>query len=94
MLSTWWSCAADISGRHLGALFGLMNGVGAFGALCSQFLFGALADLMKRRGHSGRAQWEPAFLIDVGILLVGALCWACYSARPVEERAEEAAHYS
>src|SRR5262249_48725254 len=42
----WWSCAIGISGRHVGALFGLMNMLGVFGAMSSQYLVGALADAM------------------------------------------------
>jgi sugar phosphate permease len=89
MLSTWWFCAADISGRHLGALFGLMNGMGVCGALSSQYLFGALADLRGAQGYRGREQWDPAFYVVVAVLFLGALCWACYPARPVEERAHQ-----
>ena len=64
----WWSCAIGISGRHVGALFGLMNMVGVFGAMSSQYLVGALADWMGARGYSGREQWDPIFFIDVGVL--------------------------
>ncbi len=46
----WWSCAIGISGRHVGALFGLMNSVGVFGAMSSQFLAGAIADWLVRAG--------------------------------------------
>src|SRR5262249_7588028 len=40
MLPIWWSCAIEVSGRHVGSLFGLMNGLGVVGAMGSQFFFG------------------------------------------------------
>src|SRR5262249_29975266 len=51
MLPSWWSSAREVSGRHLGALFGLMNGIGGFGAMGSQFFFGAFADWRKDHGY-------------------------------------------
>src|SRR5262245_41731680 len=82
-MSGWWSCAIEISGRHLGALFGLMNGMGVFGAMGSQFFFGAFADWRASQGYSGRAQWDPAFAVYVVVLLTAAACWASYVSRPV-----------
>ena len=32
-LSAWWGVVSDVSGRHLGALFGLMNSLGGVGAI-------------------------------------------------------------
>src|SRR5581483_4375509 len=72
----WWSCAIGISGRHVGALFGLMNMVGVFGALGSQYLVGAIADWLGARGYTGRAQWDPIFQIDVVVLLAAGLAWS------------------
>lgn len=80
----WWSCAIGISGRHVGALFGLMNSVGVFGALSSQFLVGAIADALGKLGRSGRAQWDPIFQINVGVLIAAAILWACFRFRVVE----------
>ena len=34
----WWACATQISGRHLGALFGLMNMFGSVGRIARQCL--------------------------------------------------------
>ena len=34
--STWWACAIEVSGKHIGLLFGLMNGMGCVGAISSQ----------------------------------------------------------
>jgi MFS family permease len=80
----WWSCAIAISGRHVGALFGLMNMMGVAGAMTSQYLVGALADSMGARGFSGRAQWDPIFLIDAGVLVCAGLIWCSLRLVPVE----------
>ncbi len=80
----WWSCAIGISGRHVGALFGLMNMLGVFGAMSSQYLVGALADWMGARGYSGREQWDPIFFIDVGVLILAGLLWSSFRFVAVE----------
>ena len=80
----WWSCAIGISGRHVGALFGLMNMAGVVGAMGSQFLVGALADAMGARGFSGRPQWDPIFFVDVGVLVCAGLLWASFRFVAVE----------
>src|SRR5262245_54725314 len=80
----WWSCAIAVSGQHVGALFGLMNSVGVFGALSSQFLVGALADWTGARGYAGRAQWDPGFHVDLVVLLCAALAWCFFRVVPVE----------
>lgn len=74
----WWSSAISISGKHIGALFGLMNSVGVFGALSSQYLVGAIADWLGARGYEGRTQWDPIFYIDVGVLVIGSLLWFAF----------------
>lgn len=71
----WWACVTELSGKHLGALFGLLNGLGAFGAMASQYFFGAFADWRRELGYSGRAQYEPAFYVYVAVLALTALCW-------------------
>ncbi|MGL4551663.1 MAG: MFS transporter [Gemmataceae bacterium] len=83
-LSTWWACVAEISGRHLGAIFGLVNGLGLFGAMGSQFFFGAFAQWRGDAGFTGRDQWDPAYLISITVLLTAAACWAVFISRPVE----------
>jgi hypothetical protein len=80
----WWSCAIGVSGRHVGTLFGLMNTVGVFGAMSSQYLVGALADWMRARGFSGREQWDPIFFIDVGVLVCAGLIWSSFRSVAVE----------
>jgi ACS family glucarate transporter-like MFS transporter len=83
-LPLWWSCAIGVSGRHVGTLFGLMNTVGVFGAMSSQYLVGALADWMGARGFSGREQWDPIFFIDVGVLVCAGVIWVSFRSVPVE----------
>ncbi len=82
----WWTCSIGISGKHIGALFGLMNSVGVFGAMSSQYLVGKLADLLGARGFTGRAQWDPIFYINTGVLIVAGLLWSAFIFRTVEER--------
>jgi MFS transporter, ACS family, glucarate transporter len=83
-LPTWWAVVTEISGKHLGALFGLMNSMGLPGALGSPLFLGAFVDWLKHLGYSGRSQWDPAFYIYGGVLLVGALLWLFIDAtRPV-----------
>jgi sugar phosphate permease len=83
-LPLWWSCAIRISGRHVGALFGLMNMVGGVGAMSSQYFIGWFTDRSKGLGYEGRAQWDPAFTVYVTMLAVGAVCWALYRSQLVE----------
>ena len=73
--ATWWSSVTEISGRHLGALFGLMNSLGVPGAIAGPLFFGFFADRMKELGYEGRAQWDPGFYVYCGVLLLGAIGW-------------------
>jgi MFS family permease len=75
MLATWWTAVTDISGQHLGSLFGLMNSMGVPGAVASQLFFGRFADWMGEQGFRGREQWDPAFYLYAMVLLAGALGW-------------------
>ncbi len=84
----WWTCSIGISGKHVGALFGLMNSVGVFGAMSSQFLVGALADYLGAQGFSGRAQWDPIFYINMGVLFSAGLLWAAFVFKTVEPMAD------
>ncbi len=74
-LASWWGAVTDISGRHLGALFGLMNSLGGVGAIVSQLFVGRYADYMKSFGYEGRAQWDSIFFVYAGVLIVGACGW-------------------
>jgi predicted MFS family arabinose efflux permease len=81
-LPTWWACSFDVSGKHTGALFGLLNGVGVIGAMGSQGFFGAFADWRKSLGYEGREQWDPAFYASIGLLLTAAVLWQFIRQRP------------
>ncbi len=54
-LPSWWACATQISGRHLGALFGMMNMFGSVGRIAANAWVGAFADWRKGLGYTGRA---------------------------------------
>ncbi|HWL08080.1 MAG TPA: MFS transporter, partial [Planctomicrobium sp.] len=73
--SSWWSSVSELSGRHIGVLFGLMNSLGIPGAMASQYYFGASADWREAAGFTGRAQWDPAFLAYLCLLWTAAVCW-------------------
>lgn len=75
VLSNWWAVVTDISGKHVGALFGLMNSMGVPGAVASPIFLGWFADRMKGRGHTGREQWDPGFYVYAAALLLGAVVW-------------------
>ncbi len=74
-LAAWWGAVTDLTGRHIGALFGLMNGLGGFGAGASQLFGGWYPDWMKTFGHEGRAQWDSIFYIYAAVLVLGAIGW-------------------
>jgi MFS family permease len=74
-LPTWWGAVTEISGQHLGTLFGLMNSLGVPGAFASQLFMGFFADARKRQGFSGRDQWDPAFYVYAAALFIGACGW-------------------
>lgn len=85
-LAAWWGAVTDLSGRHIGALFGLMNSLGGLGAITSQLFVGRYADWMKSFGHAGRAQWDSIFYVYASVLVVGALGWLMVnSAKSVDE---------
>jgi MFS transporter, ACS family, glucarate transporter len=75
-LPSWWACATQVSGRHLGALFGLMNMMGMVGRLIPDLFVGRFADWRKSLGYSGRAQWDPALYIFVVFALIGMIVWS------------------
>jgi MFS family permease len=79
--AAWWGVTADISGKHLGALFGLMNSLGFVGGGLSQLFFGRFADWRKDEGYLGRDQWDPAFYVYAAVLVLGAICWLLVDAR-------------
>jgi MFS family permease len=88
-LPNWWSVAIPQCGRHVGALFGLMNGVGVLGAMASQWFVGAVSDWRAAAGYTVRAQWDPLFDVYVGVLILGALAWWSYRFRPFADAPAE-----
>jgi MFS family permease len=81
-LPSWWSAAIEQSGKHVGPLFGMMNMMGTFGAMASQWFVGVFADYQKAQGLAGREQWDPIFNVYVGVLVCGCLGWANYGRLP------------
>ena len=71
----WWATVTDISGKHLGAMFGLMNSLGGIGAIASPIFLARFVDARSKAGLLDRDQWDPAFLIYGIVLFVGASCW-------------------
>jgi MFS family permease len=88
-LPNWWSVIIPQSGRHVGALFGLANGLGIVGAMSSQGFVGVFADWQESRGLTGREQWDPIFDVYMVVLLLGAAAWWLYRFRPLEEEPKE-----
>jgi len=75
-LPSWWASATQVSGRHLGALFGMLNMMGGVGRILSQLFVGSFADWRKSLGYSGRAQWDPALYAYVVVALIGMVLWS------------------
>jgi MFS family permease len=84
-LPNWWSAAIPQCGRHVGAVFGLMNGMGVIGAMASQGFVGTFTDWQKDRGLTGRAQWDPIFDVYVVVLAAAAVAWCAYRFTPIPE---------
>src|SRR5205823_3210612 len=81
-LPTWWSVVAEISGRHLGAMFGLLNSMGVLGAFVSNILMGYLVQYRKDvYEYSGRELWDPIFNLYIAVLFVGGLMWIFVDSR-------------
>lgn len=80
-LPSWWACATQVSGRHVGALFGLMNMFGSVGRIAANAWVGSFADWRAKLGYTGRAQWDPALYGFVIAALVGAVLWSLVDPR-------------
>lgn len=74
-LPSGWSVVAEISGPHVGALWGLLNAMGVAGAYLSPIFLGGFVDYLSKLGHVGREQWDPAFYVYAALLLTGAFAW-------------------
>lgn len=81
----WWTVMIAASGRNVGALFGLCNMCGMFGAMTSQYLVGTMADHRIKQGLTGRAAWDPMFAYFFVVLLCGAACWYAMRTEPVAD---------
>jgi ACS family glucarate transporter-like MFS transporter len=91
VLATWWGAVTEISGKHLGSLFGLMNSMGVPGAVASQLFFGRFADWMKEYGFRGRDQWDLGFYLYAAVLVAGAFGWLFVDVtKPVADATETA----
>lgn len=73
--AAWWPTISEISGPHVGAMFGLMNSLGVPGTFASSALLGPFVDSMRHLGYEGRAQWDPAFYVYAAALALAAVCW-------------------
>jgi MFS family permease len=86
-LASWWAVVTDISGPHVGAMFGLMNSLGVPGAVASQLFFGHLVQTLQEAGMHGRDCWDPGFFVSAAVLGIGAVCWLLVDAdRPLAGR--------
>ncbi len=88
-LPNWWVIASRQAGKNVGALCGLMNGIGVVGALASQWFVGAYADYQEKKGFTGRDQWDPMFDIYALVLVLTAAVWWTYRYTPLEEVGDE-----
>ncbi len=94
-IPAWWSCAIHVSGKHVGALFGLMNMMGVPGALASQFLVGMFIQYRGDSGYTGRDKWDPVFTVYVIVLATATLGWLVYRSCVVEDdNVGQASHLS
>ncbi len=84
-MPSWWSIVIPQSGRHVGAIFGLANGIGVVGAMASQGCVGWFVDRQRSLGISGREQWDPLMTLYVGVLLLGTAAWGLYRYRPLRD---------
>jgi sugar phosphate permease len=74
-LPTWWSVVAEISGRHGGAMWGLMNSMASLGLIGLNLVVGMVVDHRQRAGMSLRESWNPVFDIVAAGLFLGGICW-------------------
>jgi len=89
VLATWWAAVTEISGKHLGTLFGLMNSLGVPGAFACHIFCGWFADWRNAHGFDGRSQWDPGFYLYAAVLLAGAVGWLFVDVtKPVVERTQ------
>lgn len=88
-LPCWWMTVIEFSGKHVGAIFGLLNSMGVPGAVASQIFVGVFTDIRYDLGVRGREQWDPAFWVYTGVVLLGSIGWLFID--PVRKLEEESA---
>jgi sugar phosphate permease len=81
MQPIWWAFTAELGGKHLGSVFGFMNGMGTFGAMGSQLFFGFFRQWRSAQGAQGRDAADPAFWVYFVVLLAAALGWTLLDVR-------------
>ncbi len=81
MQPVWWSFTAEVSGVHLGSIFGFMNGAGTIGAMGSQYYFGTVRQALLDQGYEGREAADPAFWLYFFVILGAAVSWASLDTR-------------
>lgn len=74
-IPAWWGTVTQISGQHVGVLFGLTNMMGAGGAAIAQSATGYMVDWLGDLGFQGRARWDPVFASLSVVMLVGVVLW-------------------
>jgi ACS family glucarate transporter-like MFS transporter len=75
MIPGWWSVAAEISGPHGAAMFGLMNSLGGVGAMGGPQLAGNVVESLEKTGVPSVCAWIPVFIGAAAVLLAGVVCW-------------------
>jgi sugar phosphate permease len=68
VLGPAWAVVMDVGGEFSGTVSSIMNAAGAVGASASPIVFGFFVQ---------EGSWVAPFLVTAGILLAGALIWAC-----------------
>jgi MFS family permease len=88
-IPAWWATVTQISGKHVGAMFGLMNSLGAIGGALSPVLLGFLVRELGEQGYTRRDQWDPGFYVYVGLMLLAGVLW--FFVRPTRSVVEDPA---
>ncbi len=91
MQPLWWTVVMPQCGAHVGAISGLLNGIGIVGALVSQWYVGFFTDLRQSLGFTGRDQWDPLIDIYSVALILGGLAWWSYRFTPLANGSTEIA---
>jgi MFS family permease len=78
-----WAVCADVGGRYVGTVAGLMNMAGGIGALLSPTLIPVVRDALPT-GYSDAERWQLIFAGLAGAWFIGAVAWVFINAaRPL-----------